>query len=69
MFSSTKGDHGWNCVASGHGRRRRVDANEAATETGSLPGLVFSETIARDIPAWHSQDSGCLIAVRRKARR
>ena len=69
VFSSTKGDHGWNCVASGHGRRRRVDANGTATETGSLPGLVFSETIARDIPAWHSQDSGCLIAVRRKARR
>ena len=69
VFAPTGDGRGWRCVVSGHGRRRRIDATGAATDTGSLPGLVFSETIARDIPAWHPQDSGCLVAVQRKVRR
>ena len=60
---------GWDCVASGHGRRRYVDDRGVTVELGSAPSLAFSETIVRDIPAWHPQEAGCLIAIKRKLRR
>ena len=54
------------CALSGFYRRKHNDVFGNQTEMGMLPSLRNTESLVRDIPAWHEMSSDCLIVVNKR---
>ncbi len=57
----------WNCLASGHGRRKSVE-NGAVVSSGALNHVGAVDVLGRDLPALHPRHSHCIVSVKRRKR-
>ncbi len=58
----------WDCAVSGHGRRRTAAGGRGTTLAGVFADIDVVDAIAKDVPARHPRDAGCLVSIKRKHR-
>ncbi len=58
----------WDCAVSGHGRRQPTNQRRGSQFSGALADINVVDAIAKDVPARHPQDPGCLVSIKRRYR-
>lgn len=58
----------WDCTISGHGRRIRRAGGNTRSYAGAMTDIDVVDAIAKDLPARHPQDTGCLVSIKRRHR-
>ena len=57
----------WNCVASGHGKRKSVEDGKVVSN-GALRHVGSVDVLGRDLPALHPRHPHCIVSVKRRKR-
>lgn len=55
----------WNCVASGHGKRKSVEDGKVVSN-GALRHVGSVDVLGRDLPALHPRHPHCIVSVKRR---
>ena len=57
----------WNCVASGHGKRKSVKDGKVVSN-GALRHVGSVDVLGQDLPALHPRHAHCIVLVKRRKR-
>ena len=57
----------WNCVASGHGKRKSVEDGKVVSN-GVLRHVGSVDVLGQDLPALHPRHAHCIVSVKRRKR-
>ena len=57
----------WNCVASGHGKRKSVEDGKVVS-SGALRHVGSVDVLGQDLPALHPRHAHCIVLVKRRKR-